>query len=280
MSESGQQGDAGSSSAPEVPSSAPPLPPAAPVGTGWQQPAVIPPAPPGGSGWQTTSGGGGGSGCVKIVLILAVLAVAAVTVLFLLAGNVLNNLGRSGNGIGGGDGLVGSEDCQFLSDADARAVLGGQADAMELAGLFDASIGLIIDKRVLPDAPDCVVTDGQRAYLARIAVAGGGASAFAAERARAAPASQDQGGGLSVENAGLLRRRRRPVSGTRRSAPGLSDAIMAGVLVRQGDRVVYVSVGSAAEGQNVPDMNTTPDGVVTSPGLCALAQELARAVLD
>jgi hypothetical protein len=279
MSESGQQHDPGSSSRPEVPSSAPPSLPAAPSGSGWQEPPPTPPAPPSGSGWQATSGGGGGSGCVKIALIIVVLAVATVTVLFLLAGNVLNNLGRGGNGIGNGDGIVGSEDCQFLSDAEAKAVLGGQADAMELAGLFDATIGLIIDKRVLPDAPDCVVTDGQRAYLARIAVAGGGTTAFAAERARAEPSSQDQGGGLSVENPGYFGG---DVAGLGDEAfcTGLSDAIMAGVVVRQGDRVVYVSVGSAAEGQTVPDMNTTPDGVVTSPGLCALAQELARAVLD
>ena len=115
------------------------------------------------------------------------------------------------------------------------------------AGLYDASIGLIIDKRVLANAPDCWVTEGEKAYIARIALyQGGDASAvFAAERKAAEPTSEDQGGGVTLENPGLSRRPMCPASGTRRSAPSISPAIMAGVLVRQGDRVAYVTVGSA-----------------------------------
>lgn len=240
---------------------------------------MSPPAPSG-AGWQAPSSGSAGSGCVRIVLILVVLAVAAVTVMFVLAGNVLTNLGSGGNGTGNGGGLIGSEDCSFLSDAEAQAVLGGPADGMELAGLFDASIGIIIDKRVLPNAPDCFVSGGERAYLARIAVSdGGGPGVFAAERAKAQPSSQDQGGGVSLENPGYFGGDVADL-GDEAFCTGLSDAIMAGVVVRQGDRVVYVSVGSAGEGQAAPDMNTTPDGVITSPSLCGLAQELARAVFD
>jgi hypothetical protein len=60
---------------------------------------------------------------------------------------------------------------------------------------------------------------------------------------------------------------------------GISDAIMAGVIVRQGDTVVYASVGPPGEGESVPNMGTFGD-VVTAPDLCTLAQELARKALD
>jgi hypothetical protein len=206
-----------------------------------------------------------------------VLGFGLITAFVVFAGNFLGNLQPGGGG--GGDALLGG-DCPFLSDAEAASVLGGSADAIELEGLFDASIGIIIDKRVLPDAPDCFVTEGQRAFLARVAVSdGNGAGVFAAERQRAEPSSPDQGGAVSVESPGYFGGDV-PGLGDEAFCTGLSDAIMGGVLVRQGDRVVYVSVGGAAEGAQAPDMETTTDGVVASPGFCTLAQELARAVLN
>jgi hypothetical protein len=232
----------------------------------------------GGSGWQTGPSADGRSGCVKLLFVVVVVIVVAVVGLAVVAGNFLGSLGSGGGN--GGDALVGG-DCPYLSDAEAATVLGGNPDALALEGLYDMSIGLIVDKRVLAEAPDCFVSDGGAASLARVAVLDGGdaAAVFATERDRAAPSSQDQGGGVSVENAGYFGGE---VSGIGDEAfcTGLSDAIMAGVLVRQGDRLVYVSVGAPSEGQEVPDMETTPDGVVVSPGLCALAQDLARAVLD
>ena len=60
---------------------------------------------------------------------------------------------------------------------------------------------------------------------------------------------------------------------------GLSNAIMGGVVVRKGDTVVAVSVGPPSEGQQtVPDMENV-GGVTTAPGLCKLAQDIARQVL-
>lgn len=204
-----------------------------------------------------------------LIIVFVVVVVLVIGFLFLLntfLRGVADNLGIDGNGGGSGIGA----DCPFLSDADARSVFGGNADAIELSGLADASIGLIIDKRVLPNAPDCWVTDGTKAYIARIALyQGGDASAvFAAERKGAEPTSQDQGGGLSIENPGYLGA---DVSGLGDEAfcTDISPAIMAGVLVRQGDRVVYVSVGSASEQQPTIDGST----------LCGFAQEVARVVL-
>jgi hypothetical protein len=211
------------------------------------------------------------SGCVKAIIILLVLFVIAVVAFFVFAGVLINNLARNlgidPNGGGGGSGMA---DCSFLSDADARAVFGGNADAIELSGLAEATIGIIIDQRVLPNAPDCWVTDGQKAYIARIARYQGAdaASVFAAEHKAAEPTSKDQGGGVTLENPGYLGE---AVSGLGDEAfcTDISAAIMAGVLVRQGDRVVYVSVGSADAEQPTIDGST----------LCSFAQEVARVVL-
>jgi hypothetical protein len=181
------------------------------------------------------------------------------------AGMLVNNL--TGN-LGDGDGALGGE-CAFLSDADAKTVFGGNADAFDLSGLADASIGLIIDKRVLPNAPDCWITDGDRAYIARIARYQGSdaSSVFTAAFNASLPSSQDQGGGVTIENPGYFGGE---VSGVGDEAfcTDLSAAIMAGVLVRQGDRVVYVSVGSANENQPAD-----------APALCGFAQEVARFML-
>ena len=197
-----------------------------------------------------------------VVLVLAAIAVIGfVAVAGALFGNVASNLG----GVGGAD-----DNCVFLSDEDARTVFGGNADAIELAGLYDASIGLIIDKRVLANAPDCWVTEGADAYIARIAVYQGGdaASVFATERAEAEATSEDQGDGVTIENPGYLGG---DVSGLGDEAfcTDISPAIMAGVLVREGDRVLYVSVGSANEDQPTLD----------PAELCTFAQEVARFML-
>lgn len=289
--------------APAQPPPASGPPPAAAAGSGpaWGQPppaspppGVPPVGPPtspvqagppsGGTSWGP--GGppapvkpGGIPGCLKVAIVIGALLIVALIVFVVAVGNLLNQAIPGGLGaLDDPDGGLG--DCAFLSDADARAVLGGNADAIELSGLYDASIGLIIDKRVLPDAPDCWVTEGERAYIARVArVDGNGAAVFAQERANAAPRSEDQGGGITVEYEGWFGGE---VAGLGDEAfcTGISPSIMAGVLVRQGDRVVYASVGPPNEEDRiVPDMGSTPDGVITAPGMCLVAQELARAAL-
>jgi hypothetical protein len=220
---------------------------------------------------------GGIPGCLKVAIILGVIAIVALLAFVFFLSRILDS-----TGLGGLDGDGGSIDaqCAFLSDEEARQVLGGNADAIEFSGLYEATIGLVIDMRALPNAPDCWVTDGEKAYIARIARSeGNGAAVFAQEKANAQPTSEDQGGGVTLENPGYFAG---DVSGLGDEAfcTGISTGIMAGVLVRQADTVVYVSVGPAGEGDtSVPDMGTFGD-VVTSPGLCALSQELARKVLD
>jgi hypothetical protein len=226
---------------------------------------------------------GGIPGCLKAAIILGVIAIVALALFaFVLSRLVGDFLGGAGgpDGFGGGDGGSTDGACALLPDDEARQVLGGNADAIELSGgLYELSIGLIIDKRVLPDAPDCWVTEGEKSFMARVARSdGNGAAVYAQEKANAQPTSEDQGGGVSVENPGYFGG---DVSGLGDEAfcTGLSPTIMAGVVVRQGDSVVYASVGPPEEGQLVPNMGSEGD-VVTAPDLCLLAQELAREVLD
>ena len=182
-----------------------------------------------------------------------------------------DELGNNPNGIGA--------DCPFLSDQAARDLVGGNADASDFSGLFEATLGLVIDRRALPDAPDCVITDGEKTYLVRIAKSdGNGPAVYAKEKANAQPTSQDQGGGVTLENPGYFGG---DVSGVGDEAfcTGLSNAIMAGVVARKGDTVVAVSVGPPSEGQQtVPDMENV-GGVTTAPGLCKLAGDIALQVL-
>lgn len=239
---------------------------------------MSPPGPPPASGWGVAPEQPS-TGCLKVslalVLGIAVLLVLAVLAIWAAFGGLL---GQIGTGAGMEDGSLDAA-CPFLSDDEARDVLGGQADAILLSGLYQASIGLIVDTRALADSEDCWVNEGARAYIARIALHQGGdaTAVFAAERQKAMPSSSSQGGGVSVENPGYFGD---DVIGLGDEAfcTGISPATMAGVLVRDGDRVVYATVGPPEN--ETPELFTTDAGVVTSPGLCAVAQELARAVLD
>ncbi len=251
---------------------APVSPPGAPVWT--QGPQDLPPA-------KT-------SGCLKFGLGLTLLGCGGLIVLLIIAWVALSNLLGGGllglggiTGNGDGTGAI-DQDCPFLSDAAAKEAIGGNADASLMTGLYDATIGLVADKRALTDDQDCIVLDGQRAYLVRIALHQGGDAqqVFARERQNAQPVTIDQGGGLSTTRdgydggdvAGL---------GDEAFCTTISAAIMGGVLVRQGDRVVYVSVGAPTEGASPIDLEPAPgeDAGMLSPTLCSIAQDVARQVL-
>ena len=267
------------------------LPPAAPPGPMWgegsaplpaQRPSGPPLPPPPGPMWAAgapppAAAKSGMSGCVKALLIVGVLLIVLiVAAVFALEAFVRNVVGPEI----GADGSF--AECELLSDGEARAVLGGNADAIELTGFFDASIGFIIDKRVLADAADCWVGQGERSYIARVARYEGpdATGIFAAEREAAQSVTVDEGEGINVIREGYDAGDA-PGIGDEAFCTGISSAIMAGVLVRQGDTVVYVSVGPPNEGDtSVPDMQPLDDGTVAAPGLCSLAQELARSVLD
>jgi hypothetical protein len=176
------------------------------------------------------------------------------------------------------DGSVGTP-CPFIDDSELSAALGSDAEAIVLDGLADVTIGIILDKRVLPTAEDCWITADESTPTGRIAVYQGGdaTGVFRRERENAAPTSVDQGDGITVTTDGWFAGE---VSGLGDEAfcTGISPAIQAGVVVRRGDRVVYVSLSGPAD--EVPEFETTEDGVIWAPAICAAAQAVAREILD
>ncbi len=281
------------SSEPPGPVPSTPVPPAPVSGAtpGWGQapvpPPPVPPAPVSGAtpppgtppagGWNPQpAASSGSSGCLKIILILvavgAILFTLLIVGLIFLGGQIASSVGVNP------DGSVGKP-CTIVDNGSLSTALGSKAEAIQLEGLYDATIGIILDKRVLPNAEDCWITADQSTAVGRIAryVGGDAASVFQAERKRAAPTFQDQSGGVSIDNSGYFGG---DVSGLGDEAfcTGVSTTIQAGVLVRKGDTLVYVSLGGAGNG-SPPAFDTTADGVVTAPSICATAQAVARAIL-
>jgi hypothetical protein len=264
------------------PPSTQPMPPSAPPPTqpgAWATPPGAPQAAPGGTppgAWNPQPlPPSGNSGCLRACLIVAAILIALVVLggiaFVLLVNQAVRDTGITENSAG--------KPCTIISDADLSSVMGSQAQALELTGLYDISIGFVLDKRVLPDAYDCWITaDGSNA-IGRIARYDGGdaASVFQQERQNAAPTSQDQGNGVSIENSGYFAG---DVSGLYDEAfcTGITLAGQAGVLVRKGNTLVYVSLSSSDLG-TPPDIGATESGVLTAPSICAQAQDVARAIL-
>ena len=168
--------------------------------------------------------------------------------------------------------------CPLLSYTDARQVLGGHPKAVVLGGVFVVVPGLLLDDRALDRAPDCWIGEGERAWFARVARSDGrGSRVFAGEKFDALRTWERPDGTppypmyFAGDVSGL---------GDEAFCTSLSRTAMAGVVVRQGDTVVYASVSPPGP----YTMSTATDAmfrdVVTAPDQCALAQELARKLLE
>jgi hypothetical protein len=168
------------------------------------------------------------------------------------------------------------KECPFVSNARLTSVMGSDTQGLPASGLFGV-LASVLDTRVLPDAESCIVESSGGSGIGRIARYQGGdaASMFQQEKAKAQPTSQDQGNGVTLESSGYFGG---DVSGLGDEAfcTGVSDAITSGVLVRQGDTLVYVSLLGA---DGVPGLGATESGVVTDQATCERAQQVAKAVL-
>src|SRR5882724_4648661 len=102
---------------------------------------AIPPA--------TSSGRGCGVAVVSVVVVVVALMIAAV-----IAGRILVH--RATTKV---EGLVGSSTCEFLTNAQAAGVLGGDATVIQLGGITKIATPAL-DARVLPKAPTCWATGG------------------------------------------------------------------------------------------------------------------------
>ncbi|GAA3235383.1 hypothetical protein GCM10017691_32690 [Pseudonocardia petroleophila] len=183
-----------------------------------------------------------------VVVVLVVLGAVAVN-------RLVTGIGESVGGLAGGTG------CDAVSTEAVDGALGGSYDVVQL-GALGAVAAPVLDSRVLADAPSCwAVESGDGGRLARIARYSGpdAADRFAAERAAAMGTTEDRGGGITVSAAAYFNK----------DVPAGDEAFCttgdftasAGVLVRTGDLLVYVSTTAAGDGaESIPDIEFDPAG--------------------
>ena len=270
--------------APEPVAPAPTEPaPAAPAAPGWGQPpaaAPVPPAPappapqapqgpPPAGAWGApppagfAPGGaapGGvppnwvaepappakGNGCLKACLIVGVILVILAAIFIggliliggRIAGSITENIDSNGN----------LKECPFVSNSTLDSVLGSGVEASPLTGFFDATLGLVLDKRVLRERRR-LLADHRELDRRELGLRVGSPATRAVTLRRCSnrnsrtpsPPRTDQGNGLSVETEGYYGG---PVTGVGDEA-FCTDTTLAGqggILVRKGDTLVYVSL--------------------------------------
>lgn len=215
----------------------------------------------------------------------ALIVVGVVVVVLVVLGGIA--LGRLVTGIGDGiGGLAGGTGCDAVPTEAVDGALGGSYEVIQLGGLTGIA-GPVLDSRVLADAPTCwAVESGDGGRLARIARYSGSDATerFAAERTAATGTTVDQGGGLSVSTSAYFNKDVQ--AGDEAFCTTGDFAASAGVLVRTGDLLVYVSTTAAGGGAaSVPDIEFDqaggPSDAVrfgTDDANCDLAVALASRV--
>lgn len=215
----------------------------------------------------------------------AVAVVAAVVVALVVLGGIALNRWITGIGESIG-GLAGSTGCDAVSTDAVNGALGGSYEVIQLGGLTGIAAP-VLDSRVLADAATCwAVESGDGGRLARIARYSGADAAerFAAERTAAMGTTEDQGGGLSVSTSAYFNKDVQ--AGDEAFCTTGDFAASAGVLVRTGDLLVYVSTTAAGDGAaSIPDIEFDPAGgpsdavrFGTDDANCDLAVALATQV--
>jgi hypothetical protein len=216
-----------------------------------------------------------GGGCGKAVII--VLAVLLVLGIALSAGAyyVFHWVGKKTSDV------VGAGPCQLTSDAVASKGLGTPVTLQKGTGLGGLVSG-IIDSRVLADAPSCwgsasVAGSADAGLIVRIALVQGGdtTARFQAEVKQAkgvvvSSSSDGQGGTTTVETGSYYGKAVKGF-GDEAFCTTLGGTGTVGVLVRQGDKLLYASVGGTTDPSAGP--------LVDEDTGCARAQKLAKAVL-
>ncbi len=249
----------------------PSVPPSSPPSGQWGTP---PPQP---GGWGPAPGAPGGSppgawnpqpaqssnGCLKaclivggVLVVLGIIAVIGITVLSL---RFADDLGVNPDGS--------MQACELLTTEELSAALGGPAEALPLGGLVDSTVGLVLDQRLLSDAPECwIVGASETSVTGRLARQDGGDASGDFQRARQ---DAESGGYFAGEANGV---------GDEAFCTGMSEAGSFGILVRAGGNLAYVSLldPTAMEGGA---FETDANGVIVSPETCARAGEVALAML-
>lgn len=184
----------------------------------------------------------------------ALLVVGAVVVVLVVLGAIALNRLVTGIGESVG-GLAGGTGCDAVSTEAVDGALGGTYEVVQLGGLTEIA-SPVLDSRVLADGTSCwAVESGDGGRLARIARYSGSDAAerFAAERTAAMGTTQDQGGGISVSTSAYFNKDVQV--GDEAFCTTGDFSASAGVLVRTGDLLVYVSTNAAGAGAGaIPDI--------------------------
>ncbi|MHB8892965.1 MAG: hypothetical protein ACYC65_13075 [Candidatus Limnocylindrales bacterium] len=219
------------------------------------------PGAPGGPpvGWAPAPAKSGGNGCLKGCLIVGGIGVVLLIIVFIVL-TIFAQRFAADLGIGP-DGTL--TECSIISSSDLSDALKGDAEALPLGGIVDATIGQLLDKRVIPDADDCWIA-GENTATGRIArQSGNGSGSFNSARDAA-----QNGGYFAGDVSGV---------GDEAFCTGMSEAGSFGILVRRGDTLVYVSLINASITTG-SGFETNQDGVTTSPETCDLAGKVAAKV--
>lgn len=190
----------------------------------------------------------------------------------------------------GGIGATGAG-CTAVTTDDVNIALGGTYEVIQLDGAIGGLTAPVLDSRVLADAEvTCWAVEAGEAEtggrLARIARHEGtdAAQRFVAERTAAMGTTEDRGGGLSVSSSGYFNK---DVAAGDEAFCTSGDFLgSAGVLVRRGNVLVYVSTTAAGEGAGAAPDVEIPSAPSPGAGLtfgtdddnCDLAVALAARV--
>jgi hypothetical protein len=224
----------------------------------------------------------GGRGCLVAVVVVVVLVMGLG-----LVGRWA--MGRASAWFGSKtQDLVGGTGCPFATDAEVSALVGGGPVRLVRAGSLTSIVSSLVDSRVIPKAPSCWgISDGSaasvdRGRLLRIASVSDPAApkVFRDEVTKAKGATVNKGDGVSVTGESYYNK---AVTGLGDEAFCTSASTVgpgsAGVLVRKGERLVYVSLtpdfSQGAPGIGTPGRTT----LASDDPSCALAQKIASAVL-
>jgi hypothetical protein len=246
-------------------------PPSAAPGGQW----AAPPAQPGGWGPAPDTQGAppagawnpqpasSGNGCLKACLIvgaiIVVLGIIGIVAVAALGVRFAQDIGFNPDGS--------TKPCELITDEELSSALDGRAEALPLGGLADSTVGVVLDRRALPDAPACwIVGDTSTSVTGRLARQDGGDASGDFQRARQ---DAETGGYYAGEAGGL---------GDEAFCTGMSDSGSFGILVRSGGSLAYVGLldPAAMEGNA---LQADENGVIVSPETCAIAGAVAAAML-
>jgi hypothetical protein len=217
----------------------------------------------------------GGRGCLIALAVFFLLALGSVVAI----GYGLNWLGDKA-----GDAIGTTRPCPYVTSSEATAAVGTDAEAT----LFTGGLGRILnitDLRVLPDKESCIIqqtssTDqqGMPGLGRTVRYQGGDARAlYEQELVKAKGVEEDRGNGVTVESDAYFNK---AVSGLGDEAfCTKSSGILAGVLVLDGDTLVYVAVTRADVELGVDLDDPAGAKLSTDDPACESSQALARKIL-